>query len=80
MGDLGSISGWGRSPGEGKGYPFQYSGLESSMNCIVHEVAKRWTGLTGFHFHLHIITFHSAQPLGGTVPVPRKDADGFMKG
>ena len=32
-GDLGSIRGLGRSPGEGKGYPFQYSGLENSMNC-----------------------------------------------
>ena len=31
-GDLGSISGLGRSPGEGKGYPFQYSGLENSMD------------------------------------------------
>ena len=29
-----------RFPGEGKGYPLQYSGLENSMNCIVHEVAK----------------------------------------
>ena len=28
----GSIPGWGRSPGEGKGYPFQYSGLENSMD------------------------------------------------
>ena len=33
--DLGSIPGWGRSPGEWKGYPLQYSGLENSMNCIV---------------------------------------------
>ena len=33
--DLGSISELGRSPGEGKGYPFQYSGLENSMDCIV---------------------------------------------
>ena len=33
-GDLGSIPGLGRSLGEGKGYPFQYSGLENSMNCI----------------------------------------------
>ena len=41
--DLGSISGLGRSPGEGKGYPFQYLGLENSMDCIVHEVAKSWT-------------------------------------
>ena len=34
MGDLGSIPGLGRSPGEGKGYPFQYSGLENSMDCV----------------------------------------------
>ena len=39
-GDLGSIPGLGRSSGEGKGYPFQYSGLENSMDCIVHEVAE----------------------------------------
>ena len=32
MGDLGSIPGLGRSPGEGKGYPLQYSGLENSMD------------------------------------------------
>ena len=37
-GDLGSIPGLGRSPGEGKGYPLQYSGLENSMDCIVHGV------------------------------------------
>ena len=30
-GDLGSVPGLGRSPGEGKGYPLQYSGLENSM-------------------------------------------------
>ena len=35
VGDLGSIPGLGRSPGEGKGYPFQYSGLENSMDCVV---------------------------------------------
>ena len=34
--DLALIPGLGRSPGEGKGYPFQYSGLENSMDCIVH--------------------------------------------
>ena len=39
-GDLGSIPGLGRSPGEGKGYPLQYSGLENSMDCIVHGVAE----------------------------------------
>ena len=42
-GDLGSIPGLGRSPGEGKGYPLQYSGLENSMDCIVHAVAKSRT-------------------------------------
>ena len=39
-GDLGSIPGLARSPGEGKGYPLQYSGLENSMDCIVHGVAN----------------------------------------
>ena len=50
-GDLGSIPGLGRSPGEGKGSPLQYSGLENSMDCIVHGVAKSRTRLSGFHFH-----------------------------
>ena len=49
-GDLGSIPGLGRSPGEGKGCPLQYSGLENSMDCIVHGVAKSWTQLSNFHF------------------------------
>ena len=39
-GDPGSIPGLGRSPREGDGYPLQYSGLENSMGCIVHGVAK----------------------------------------
>ena len=50
-GDLGSIPALGRSPGEGKGYPLQYSGLENSMDCIVHGVAESWTRLSNFHFH-----------------------------
>ena len=49
-GDLGSIPGLGRSPGEGKGYPFQYSGLENFMDCIVHGVAKSRTRLSNFDF------------------------------
>ena len=40
VGDLCSIPGLGRSPGEGTGYPLQYSFLENSMDCIVHGVAK----------------------------------------
>ena len=39
-GDLGSIPGLGRSPGEGKGYQLQYSGLENSMDSLVHGFAK----------------------------------------
>ena len=49
-GDLGLIPGLGRSPGEGKGDPLQYSGLESPMDCIHHGVAKRRTRLSNFHF------------------------------
>ena len=49
-GDLGSILGLGISPAEGKGYPLQYSGLENSMDCIVHGVAKSWTQVSDFHF------------------------------
>ena len=50
MGDLGLIPGLGRCPGEGKGYPLQYSGLENSMDCIVHGVAETQTQLSDFHF------------------------------
>ena len=50
VGDLSSIPGLGRSPREGKGYPFQYSGLENSMDCIVHGVTKSWTWLSNFYF------------------------------
>ena len=49
-GDLGSIPGLRRSPGEGKGYPLQCSGLENSLNCIVHGVTKSRTQLSDFHF------------------------------
>ena len=48
--DLGSIPGLGRSPGEGKGYPLQYSCLENSMDCVVHGVTKSQTQLSDFHF------------------------------
>ena len=42
-GELGSIPGLGRSPGEGNSYQLQYSGLGNSMDCIVHRVAKNCT-------------------------------------
>ena len=47
------IPGMGRSPGEGKGYPLQYSSLENSMDPIVYQVAKSQTRLSNFHFHFH---------------------------
>ena len=53
-GDLGSIPGWGRSPGEGNGNPFQYSCLENPMDrgawqATVHGVTKSQTRLSNFH-------------------------------
>ena len=50
-GDPDLISGSGRSPGEGIGYPLQFSGLENSMDCIVHGVVKSRTRLSDFHIH-----------------------------
>ena len=50
VGDLGSIPGLGRCPGEGKGYPLQDSGLENPMDCIVHGVTRSWRRLTDCHF------------------------------
>ena len=51
VGDLGSIPGLGRSSGEENSYPLDYSELENSMDCTVHEVTKSQTGLREFHFH-----------------------------
>ena len=48
VGNLGSIPGSGRSPGEGNGYPLQYSCPENSMDsefwwAIVYGVVKNWS-------------------------------------
>ena len=51
VGDLGSIPGLERAPGEGKGHPLQYSGLEKSMDCIDHGVAKSRTRLSDLHLY-----------------------------
>ena len=48
-GDLGSLSGLGRSPGEGNDYPLQYSDLENLLDCIIHAVTKSQTGVSDFH-------------------------------
>ena len=58
-GDPDSIPGSGRSPGEGIGYPLQHSGLENSMDCIVHGVTKSRTQLSDFHF----LTMHGVKYL-----------------
>ena len=50
-GDPGSTPGLGRSPGEENSYPLQYSGLENSMDCTVHGVAKSQTRLSDFYSH-----------------------------
>ena len=55
VGDLGSIPGMGRSPGKGKGYLIQYSGLENSMDYIVHGVTK-----SGHNWATFIFTFFMA--------------------
>ena len=49
-GDLGSIPGLGSSPGERKGYPLQYSGLENSMGCIAHGITKSGHNWATFTF------------------------------
>ena len=67
-GDLDLIPGLGRSPGEGKGYSVQYSGLENSKDCIAHGVSKSRTRLNEFHFHfhfsqsIHILNHHFVHP------------------
>ena len=77
VGKLRSIPGLGRSPGEGKRYPLSYSGLENSMDCIVHGVAKSRTRLSDFHLQLVsanlILLFHLSSPclspfLTGSLP------------
>ena len=48
-GDMNLIRELGISAGEGNGYPLQDSGLENSMDCVVHGVAKSRIGLSDFH-------------------------------
>ena len=46
------LPGSGRSTGERIGYPLRYSGLENSMECMTHGVAKNQTRLSDFHFQM----------------------------
>ena len=54
-GDLDSIPGLGRSPGEEKSYPLQYSGLENSMDCVIDSVRKEADGTERISFHFTYI-------------------------
>ena len=61
IGDLGWICGLGRPPGEGNGYPLQYSCLQNSMDkgawqVTVHGVARSQTGWSDFHFHFQCLS------------------------
>ena len=79
-GDLDSIPELGRSPGEGKGYPLQYSGLENSKDFTVHGVAKSWIRLRNLHFHFLLVKWNDPigsetasedfSYLGGSLPSP----------
>ena len=59
VGDLGSIPGLGRSPGEGNGNLLQYSCLQNSIDrgawwITVHRVTKSWTQLRDWHTHMYV--------------------------
>ena len=62
------IPGSGRSPGEGISHPLQYSGLENSMDCIVHGIAKSQTQLSDFHFHMYIYIYIYKQNVHCVLP------------
>ena len=58
--------GWEDSPGDGKGYPLQYYGLENSMGCIVQRAPKSWTQLNDLHFtsaEYHSSKFATGSPV-----------------
>ena len=64
VGDLGSIPGMGRCPGEGNSYPLQYSGLENCMDCIVLGVTESRTRLSNFHFTSGVSPVNFRHPSG----------------
>ena len=67
VGDLGSIPGLRRSPGEGKGYPLQYSGLENSMGCIVYGITKNQTRLRDLNFSFSLKMSRASSLVAQTV-------------
>ena len=77
VGDLGSTPGLGRSPGEGKGYPLQYSGQENSMGCTVHGVTKSRTWLRDFHIFF-MCAKEACPSVVSEVPIVIKDWKQYM--
>ena len=73
-GDLSSIPGLGRSPGEGKGYPLQYSGLENSTDCTVDGIAKSRIRLSDWHLCINYV-----EKLGFAILTFRKWFSEFQK-
>ena len=78
VGNLGSIPGLGKSPGERKGYPLQYSGLENSTDrgtwqATVYRISKNQTQLSDFHFHFSL----SYIDLSGVVLQKKNSPQGF---
>ena len=61
---MGLVPGWGRSPGEGKGSPLQYSGLENPMDCIVQGVTKSRTRPSDFDLALCQTRMKGCRPVG----------------
>ena len=66
-GDVGSIPGWGRSPGRGTGNPLQHSCLENSMDrgvwwAAVHGLQKSWTRLKCLNTHTQLPISHLKAP------------------
>ena len=79
--DVGLILGLRRFPREGNGCPFQYSGLETSRDCIGHGVTKSRTLLSNFHFHFVSITQGLKMKTSGMVSTtrPNKNNVNFIK-
>ena len=78
--NLGSIPRLGRSPGEGKGYQLQYSGLENSTDCIIHGVAKSRTRLRDLTFTFHFYALEKEMATHSSVLAWRIPGTGEPRG
>ena len=81
VGDLGSVTGLGRFPGEGNGYSLQYSDLENSMDCVAHGVTKSQKWLSSFHFHFHVYLINTLRLMqNGILCIRKKHPGDFLGG